>query len=327
MLVFLANADARAGTSAFYKETNLIGGYSDLQKWVGKKGEMLKNSIGFEYLKKFSNDYGDFLTGDLQMRFSYDSLEGIRDSGAIEIHNAWLEYKLGLGSKLRLGHFDPAFGLEPLLDTHATLLKTLADKNIGFTRDWGVSYSGLLGNYDYLLAAQMGSGMSIRSREGSHLLTGRIGNSLNQDFQYGLSLLYGEVLETMEMQTYPLPELTSDHPVTKRRVGLDAQYFIGPYQFKGEVAYGKNDQKEVAGILTEVDYTVPFLQALQIEGQSEFWSKDITDQGAQDITLSLGASYKINSSLTARLGYFHDVEKTEGDRDRQIILQLYYYGF
>ena len=54
----------------FYKETVIIGGYSDRDQWLGKKGKSLKNSIGFEYYKKFSNEYGDFLTLDLQMRMA-----------------------------------------------------------------------------------------------------------------------------------------------------------------------------------------------------------------------------------------------------------------
>ena len=85
----------------FYKEAIIIGGYSDRDQWVGKKGS-LKNSVGFEYYKKFSDEYGDFLTLDLQMRVNYDSTEDSQDAFGIEIHNAWLEYKLGLGKSIRL---------------------------------------------------------------------------------------------------------------------------------------------------------------------------------------------------------------------------------
>ena len=82
----------------FYKEAVIIGGYSDKDQWVGKKDMMLKNSIGFEYFRKFSDEYGDFLTLDIQMRIAYDSMENSSDTFGVEIHNAWLEYKLGLGT-------------------------------------------------------------------------------------------------------------------------------------------------------------------------------------------------------------------------------------
>jgi hypothetical protein len=94
---------AQEPTGFFYKELNLIGGYSDNKGLVGKDRHMLKNSVGFEYFRKFSDQYGDHLTLDLQMRLSYDSLEKRHDAWAVEIHNAWLEYKLGIGKSLQLG--------------------------------------------------------------------------------------------------------------------------------------------------------------------------------------------------------------------------------
>jgi len=325
-LVCSLTSASLAATGSFYKEANVIGGYSKSDHWVGKKGA-LKNSIGFEYFKKFSDDYGDYLTVDLQMRLAYDSLENSKDAWAIEIHNAWLEYKLGLGSKLRFGHFDPAFGLEPLLDTHGSLFQTMATKNIGFKKDWGLGYSGLLGPFDYEVAGQIGSGMGIRSRDGSHLISGRIGRASNDDFQYGLSLLYGKVLESSEVKTFPVPDLVSDIPIDKQRVGLDAQYFTGPYKIRGEVAYGKNDDEQVMGFLSGIDYTAPKNQALTFNLQGEFWAHDISDSSTQDIVLSVGAEYKLNSDLTLRLGYFHDLENYKANEDRKILVQLYYFGF
>ena len=138
MIVLILLADTVS--AGITPEVNLMGGYSDQESWIGKKGMSLKNSIGFEYFRIFSNDYGDFLTADLQVRLSYDSIESSDDAWAIEIHNAWLDYKLSLGKIFRVGHFDPAFGLEPLMDTHGTLMQSLAVKNIGFKKDWGVGY-------------------------------------------------------------------------------------------------------------------------------------------------------------------------------------------
>ena len=44
--------------SLFYKELNLIGGYSDSNEWLSE-AMMLKNSIGAEYFRKFSDEQGD----------------------------------------------------------------------------------------------------------------------------------------------------------------------------------------------------------------------------------------------------------------------------
>lgn len=309
----------------FYKEAIIIGGYSDKDQWLGKKGKSLKNSIGFEYYRKFSDEYGDFLTLDLQVRMAYDSKEDSQDAFGVEIHNAWLEYKLGLGKSVRLGHFDPAFGLEPVLDTHGTLLQTLASKNIGFKKDWGVAYKGLLGDYDYELAAQLGSGMGIRRKDGSFLLTGRISTPQTRDTQFGLSFLYGQTLQSSQSWTIPAPELISGKSIRKKRIGIDFQCPLGLFDFKAEVAAGDNDGRTVAGGLAELGYTVPEQQNLRLKMQTLYWSNDWEEKNARDLTLSPVIEYKINSATTLGLGYFHDIYARGGDEDRQILLQLYNY--
>jgi len=264
----------------FYKEATIIGGYSDKDKWVGKKDMSLKNSIGFEYFRKFSNEYGDFLTFDLQMRMAYDSREDSQDAFGVEIHNAWLEYKLGLGKAVRLGHFDPAFGLEPVLDTHGTLLQTLASKNIGFKKDWGVAYRDLWGDFDYEIAAQLGSGMGINRKDGSFLLTGRISEPQTKATQLGISFLYGRTLQSNQSWTIPAPELVTNESIRKN---------------------------------------------LKLKMQTSYWSNDWEEKNARDLTLSPVIEYKINSSATIRLGYFHDVYSSS-DEDKLILLQFYYFG-
>ena len=309
----------------FYKEATIIGGYSDKDKWVGKKDMSLKNSIGFEYFRKFSNEYGDFLTFDLQMRMAYDSREDSQDAFGVEIHNAWLEYKLGLGKAVRLGHFDPAFGLEPVLDTHGTLLQTLASKNIGFKKDWGVAYRDLWGDFDYEIAAQLGSGMGINRKDGSFLLTGRISEPQTKATQLGISFLYGRTLQSNQSWTIPAPELVTNESIRKKRIGVDLQCPLGLFDFKAEVAAGDDDGRTVSGGLAEFGYTVPEQQNLKLKMQTSYWSNDWEEKNARDLTLSPVIEYKINSSATIRLGYFHDVYSSS-DEDKLILLQFYYFG-
>ncbi|MGB8226915.1 MAG: hypothetical protein WCE45_08670 [Sedimentisphaerales bacterium] len=75
-LLISCGAMAQQPEGAFYKELNLIGGYSDNKGLVGKDNHMLKNSVGFEYFRKFSNKYGDYLTLDLQMRLDLSFVDG-----------------------------------------------------------------------------------------------------------------------------------------------------------------------------------------------------------------------------------------------------------
>jgi hypothetical protein len=316
---------ALANESLFYKEANLIGGYSDRDHWLGKNND-LTNSVGFEDYRKFSNDYGDFITTDLQMRLAYDSMQNSRNAWGVQIHNAWLLYKMNYAAKLRLGHFDPAFGLEPLLDTHATILQTLMMKNIGFKKDWGIGLEGALPKFDYRVGLQLGSGMGIRRRDGSFLLTTRLGSPAGENFQYGVSFLYGRVLETEDMKTIPQDKLLSDKAILKKRVGLDSQYLFGPYLFKGEVAYGENDSKKVLGYLGEVDYTVPKYQNWEWELQFQSWINKLGEASSADSTLTLGTTYKLNQKVTLRAAFAHDFNMMGQKEENKVLLQIYYFG-
>jgi len=316
---------AAAEESSFYKELNLIGGYSELDGWVWEKGRIVKNSIGCEYFRKFVGEYGDFLTCDIQARMSYDSSADADDAWGFEVHNAWLEYKLALGKNVRFGHFAPAFGLEPQVDTHGTLFQTLAPLDLGFKKDWGIGYRGMLGRFDCEAAAQIGSGMGIEHKDGSFLASTRIGTPQGQDFQYGCSVLYGEVLFAEMTRTIPYPNYADDATL-KKRIGADAQYFIGSYLFRGEATFGRNESNDVFGALLQMDYTVQSLQNMVIRTQGRYWSDDPGESERTLATLGLVVSYNILPPLTARLGVFYDFEKPDEKDDTSIFLQLYYYS-
>ncbi len=319
------NSPLFADEALFYKELNLIGGYSDRDRWVGRSDDLM-NAVGFENYRKFSNDYGDYLTADLQVRLAYDSLRNSHNAWGVQIHNAWLLYKFNYAAKLRLGHFDPAFGLEPQLDTHATILQTLAMKDIGFKKDWGFGLEGSLSKFDYKTALQLGSGMGIRRRDGSFLFTSRIGTPTTQNLQYGLSFLYGRVLEVEDMKTIPQDKLLSEKAVLKKRAGIDGQYLFGPCLFKAEAAYGENDSKKVLGYLTEVDYTVPQYQNWEWELQFQSWINKLGESASADSTLTLGTAYKLSQNTTLRAAFSHDLNQSGQKEEDRILLQFYYFG-
>ncbi len=324
ILMFISTA-ALANEVLFYKEANLIGGYSNRDRWVGKSND-LTNSVGFEDYRKFSNEYGDYLTTDLQLRLAYDSMQNSHNAWGIQVHNAWLLYKMNYVAKLRIGHFDPAFGLEPQLDTHGTILQTLAMKDIGFKKDWGFGLEGSFPKFDYKLALQLGSGMGIHRRDDSYLFTSRIGTPTTENFQYGISFLCGRVLDSEDMKTIPQDKLLSDKAVSKKRVGLDSQYLFGSYLFKGEVAYGENDRKKVLGYLGELDYTIPKYQNWELELQFQSWINKLGESSSDDSTLTLGTSYKLNQSTTLRAAFSHDFNVMGEKNEDKVLLQFYFFG-
>lgn len=325
LAMLLLAGTAFSGDFLFYKELDLIGGYSDEDEWVGNTRE-LSNSIGFEHYGKFSGDYGDYLTTDLQVRFAYDTSEAFMDAGSVEIHNAWAEYRINNSAKFKVGHFEPAFGLEQMLDVHSTILQLLTMKNIGYTRDWGMELRGSLPQFDYWVALQLGSGMSIRRLDSSYLVSARVGTPSGRDFQYGISALCGNVLDTEGMSTFPKNHLMSNEAILKERLGVDCIYNWNSFVLKAETDYGINDNDNVIGYLVEVDYTPPRSQAWEFETQFQSWVNDMGKPRTDDSTLSVGLTYKLSQTIALRAAFTHDLNMYQKERDTRFLVQFYYYG-
>ncbi|MEI8175939.1 MAG: hypothetical protein WCG78_03630 [Candidatus Omnitrophota bacterium] len=323
--LFIGAVPVMANESLFYKELNLIGGYSQRDGWVDRT-DMLSSSAGFEHYGKWANEYGDYLTTDLQMRFAYNTSRAFADASSMEVHNAWAEYRSSDAVKIKAGHFEPAFGLEQVVDVHSTILQTLAMENIGLTRDWGVGLRGALPACDYWVALQTGSGMSIRRTDGSYLATIRVGKPAGGDLQYGVSALVGRVLETMGMSTFPKDHLVSREAVSKKRIGLDVLYTWNAFKVKGETAYGKNDHRNVAGYLVEVAYTPPQAQNWEFETQFQSFINDVGRGRTDDSTTSAGMAYKVNQAVTLRTVLEYDIHRYNEERETRALVQLYYYG-
>jgi hypothetical protein len=168
--------------------------------------------------------------------------------------------------------------------------------------------------------------MTLRRKDNSHLLTGRISLGRSSDAQAGFSVLYGRVLESEEMSLIPAAKLLSDKTVLKRLLGLDAQYTIGPYAFMAEVNWGKHAGRDVGGGLARAEYTLPFFQALTMQAQADAWSQNLRQGDSTHVLAAAGATYRLNSSMTIRAAYFHDIENPNGRDDRKVLIQFYYYG-
>jgi hypothetical protein len=325
LAVSLLCATALAGDFLFNKELNAIGGYSKQDGWIDQSN-MQSNSVGFEHYGKFSGNYGDYLTTDLQVRFAYDGTKKFNDTWGFQLHNAWAEYRISRAAKLRAGHFDPAFGLEPIIDTHSAILQTLMIRNIGYKKDWGISLNGFMADFDYQVACHLGSGMSIRRTDSSYLVTARAGTPSGREFQYGVSAMIGNVLVTEGMTTFPKNRLLSNEAILKKRLGFDTQYNWRSFLLKAETAYGINDNKHVIGYLVEADYTLPRNQNWEFDAQFQSWFNDLGKRRSDDSTVSMSLSYRLNQKITVRTAFIKDLNIFNGPGNTKALLQFYYYG-
>jgi hypothetical protein len=318
--------------SLFYYEMNMFQGFSEREGFFGRGNDSSK-SIGIENFRKFSGDYGDWLTTDIQLRLAYNSDNVIsdktigtgdpeKDALDLEIHNAYARFKLLYGrADIWVGHYEPAFGHEPQLDTYSTLLQTMDMKNIGFKMDWGAGVRGVFTGWDYHLTATLGSGMGMHLK-GNYLFAGRIGlgETALTDYNLGLSVLYGDVVDTTDGR-----KLLSDNLTTKERIGIDAAYLYRSFHIKGEVDYGRDNDKEAAGTWVQASYTIPDYQKLHVDIQHENWFYNLSQREQYDSAITAGLSYKLNGAIRLRFYGARDLHLSAGLLDSRIIIQYYYY--
>lgn len=315
-----------------YYEMNLFQGFSNEKGLFGRDNDSSK-SIGIENFRKFSGDYGDWLTTDIQLRLAYNSDNIIsdktigtgdpeKDSIDIEAHNAYGRFKLLYGkADIWVGHYEPAFGQEPQMDTYSTHLQTIAMKNIGFKMDWGAGVRGVFTGWDYHLTSTLGSGMGIYFK-GNYLLAGRLGfgETALTDYNLGLSALYGNVVNTSAGR-----RLVSEDLTVKKRIGVDAAYLYRSFDIKGEVDYGTDSDKNIMGTWLRVSYILPEYQKLHVEVQQENWVYNLSENEGYDSTITTGLSYKLNGAIHLRLYYARDLHLNSGSLDNRIMVQYYYY--
>lgn len=312
--------------SSLNGEVSLIGGYSKLDEWRGPESRFPKNGAGFEYFATFSGKRGDFLSADLQVRLSHDDRSDTDSEWAFEMHNSWLRWKRGLGSHVRVGHFSPAYGLEPVTDTHGKLLQTLAMQDIGFKQDWGLGYEGLLGPFDYRTAAQLGSGMGIRHEDGSYLLSARLGSPEAKEVRFGISLLHGQVLMSSDRRLVPAPRYSTES-IRKSRVGADIRVPLGAVSTSTEVSIGRNESEEVFGVMAEARREYVAGTRAQVAVQGRYWSDDPGRDLRTRAQAAVVVEHPVSSIGVIRLGLFEDLSNlNDMPLDRLLALQFYSLG-
>ncbi|NIA02560.1 MAG: hypothetical protein GWP15_04190 [Nitrospirae bacterium] len=338
-----------SGDSIFKKEI-IIGG-----SWSDEKGEVGgKNSVGFEFLKKFSNEKGDWGSFLIQMRLvRYDRQSTLMNqtkmlpahvdgthNWELEFHDIYFKYSGPFKGKfnIRVGHFDVPFGLEQNVDTHSSLIQIMSMRNVGFKKDWGIAVGGQLPEMDYEFAFTRGTGVEYRERGENYLLSGRVGTPADRNFSIGLSGLYGQVIDSMGVMrgkrmgmpsTWFGSRTKPKQDIIKRsRVGLDCIYLSGPYTFKGELSYGKDENQSVINTILELDYLFPDMDGrLEAIVQIQNSHQDLTATGSDDDTfLTLGLNYRLSREMTLQTMYRHDFQRIKKTKNDNILgFQLYTY--
>jgi hypothetical protein len=316
LLVPLLTAHALfAADSLFYLEAQGVIGYSsEDDKAIYRSGSpqdvMQLNSIGFDFLKKFSGEAGDAGTLALQARLAYNAEDNKAEP---QIYNAYLKAKTPLGD-IWAGHDRVAFGLASFWDTHGDLLQPLPMYGFGYDRDWGMGLSKDFARGDIKAALSSGTGMGI-SLDGNWLVTSRgsFGVLSYDNYNIGLSLMGGRRPDTMGAMIEP-----------ERKYillgGLDFSFNHNNFEHKAEINAGwKTDTMLYAGFY-RIGLNLMAENRLKLEGQYAYTRQSNDNSG--DHAAGAGISYKLTSDLTLRSLY----EWQYRSDDHRVVIQFYYYG-
>lgn len=321
-VIFLASAGAvTASDQLLYFEAQGIYGYSsDLRKSVyysmNPDAEMQKPSVGFDYLKRFSGESGDWGTFALQARLAL-TVNGLDGADWVkwepQVYNAYFKVKTpGEGPYVWIGHNRPAFGLGSYFDSHALLLRTLAIQGFGYDRDWG---AGLYKDFswgDIAASYTTGSGMPVYAN-GNHMGAARISYGvLSQDnFNLGFSAGYGKTLDTMGYN------LRDPNPQDMKLVGMDFTFLRDRFEHRFDVLAGRWLDQDTYALMYRLGFNVDPENRFKIEFQPTYW------KFGDEINWQFAACFssQVTSNLTLRLMYQYD----HNSSDSSVVFQFYYY--
>ena len=308
-----------AADQLLYFEAQGIAGYSSQ---VGKPiyysmnpdAEMQKPSVGFDYLKRFSGESGDWGTFALQFRAAL-TVDGIDRANSVkwepQIYNAYFKVKTP-GPYVWVGHNRPAFGIGSYFDSHGLLLRTLPIQGFGYDRDWG---GGLYKDFswgDIAASLTAGSGMPVYAK-GNSMSAARISYGVlsHDNFNIGFSLGYGKTLDTMGYT------LRDTKPQEMRLAGLDFTVLRNRFEHRFDVLAGRWLDQDTYALMYRLGFNVDPEGRLKIEAQPTYWKFG----NEKNFLMTLSFSSQVTSNLTIRVAPSYETNT----RDKRIVLQLYYY--
>jgi len=283
---------------------------------------------------------------DLHPRLVYDALEPEEDISRIKFapQDFWFRFNPGGVDRLslRIGQFVLPYGVNPILAPRQRFILPIEATDLGLKWDWGIALKGPLKDYDWEVAATIGSGEGLYAPHlfdddprTSYLFTGRIGTPTYVDFQYGLSFLYGD------LPVIRGPRILSNFSISRWRVGADAFYRAGTYLMAGaQLTYGQDghgdDAKyvmisggktsDVLGARLWCDYVLPSCQDLRLSAQFESVVRDLNTAGSDDTAVVLEAKYSLSDAVSLMLDYRGDINRTMGAEDHALFFTFIYYA-
>ncbi len=313
------------------------------------------NYLGLDYVRTFSSaspinkrlpDWFQLSAIDLHPRFLFDRME--TENGLHQVDFApqdfWARFNLGGVDRLtlRIGQFVLPYGVNPPLAPRQKFILPVEALDLGLKWDWGVDIKGPIGEYDWEIAATIGSGEALHSTHlfrssdrTSYLFTGRIGTPTYWDFQYGLSFLVGD------LPMIRAANVMNETAISRWRVGFDTLYKYGTYLMAGaQVTYGHDGfagdeehvaitggkRAEVLGYRVWLDWVLPMHDDLRLGAQFESVIRDLSNSDSDDTAVIIEAAYSFTTTVSVMLDYRVELSRSMGEESDALYLTFIYYG-
>lgn len=298
----------------FFLEAQGVAGYAGPGRGVvfyshHAEEVMQKPSLGFDYVRRFSDASGDRAVLAVQFRLSADLEDGVGLKP--QLYNGYLRLKLG-PADLWAGHNRPRFGLAADLDGHALLLQPLTMNGFGFDRDWGAGLERDYSRGKAGLSLTTGSGMPLLVGK-NYFLAARMtwGVPERDNVSLGLSAGGGRIWDVMgyhRMSEAPLPFYALEADVTLLMNNLESRL---------EAVVGRKDGQLAAALMWRAGLSLLPEGQLKVEVQPVALLRG-DEAGFQ---VSGGVTFLAGADWTLRGMVRYD----RGTRERAVVLQVYYY--
>ncbi len=311
-----------AENTLLFWEAQMVGAYDneaeDLQ-WYSHHPHhaMQKPSLGFDLIKRFGSEYGDWGLLALQYRVAYQNDQKPRF--ASQLYNAYFKLKTE-PVDIWIGSNKPATGLSYSLDNHAALLSDMTAKVFTYDRDWGIGAEKDYGLLKPAISITNGSGMRIYNEKGNYLLASRlgIGNFNKSNYNMGISAAQGKVLEAMGYTLGHPDGQTGEYILHNMSYGgLDGSIRYRNYELKTDLLAGEFYHEPAYAALLRGTINLMEEDKLKLEGQilhSRQVKKDITNYAA-------AVAYQISPDITLRTMADYHVQ----NENWRIVAQIYLY--
>ena len=313
------------------------------------------NYIGLDYVETFASSslpnrvlpgWLPLKTIDLHPRLLFDPVEESDSPNQIKLipQDFWARFNPGEIDRLtlRVGQFVIPYGVHPILAPRQRFILPLEATDLGFKWDWGVDLKGPVGEYDWEVAATLGTGEAFHTTNllggpdhTSYLLTGRIGTPTYRDLQGSFSFLYGEL---------PLirgPNISRSPTISRWRMGLDSSYKYGTYLMAGaQLTFGQDgfagdavhvplsegETANALGYRAWADWVVPWHDDLRLAIQFESVIRNLARSDSDSTAFIWEMNYSLTTTVSLMIDYRVELSRPVGERFDAVFLTLVYYG-